>query len=76
MTIAELIAILQQQDPDATVVLWDHDTQPGAGVSRLKPSGIQPLQLTGWESNGVLVLEVFEATHEGRPMPGIVSGSM
>ena len=69
MTVADLIAVLQQHDPHATVVLWDHEERPGPLVSRLKPSGVQPLQLTSWESHGVLVLEV-------RPIPGVVLGSM
>lgn len=76
MTVAELIAVLQQHDQNAMVVLWDHDAQPGPGISRLKPSSIQPLQLTSWESNGVLVLEAFEDTYEGQPISGIVLGSM
>lgn len=76
MTVADLIALLQQQDQRATVVLWDHDAQPGPGVSGLKPSDIQSLQLTGWESNGVLMLEVLDDAQQGRPMPGIVLGSM
>jgi hypothetical protein len=76
MTVADLIILLQQHDQSATVVLWDHDERPVPLLSKLKPSDIQSLQLTGWESNGVLMLEVFEDRHEGRPIPGVVLGSM
>ena len=76
MNVADLIAILQQQDPSAIVVLRDDDAQPGPGVSRLRASDVQPLQLTSWESNGVLVYEVFEDGQEGQPVTGIVLGSM
>jgi len=76
MNVADLIAILQQYDPSTTVVLWDHDAQPGPGVSRLRPTDIQPLQLASWESNGVLLFEVLDDNQEGWPIPGIVLGSM
>jgi len=76
MNVADLIAILRQHDPGAIVVLWDRDAQPGPGVSRLRPSDIQPLKLTSWESNGMLVYEVFEDKQKGSTTPGIVLGSM
>jgi len=76
MNVADLIAILQQHDPGAIVVLWDHDAQPGPSVSRLRATDVQLLQLTSWESNGVLVLEVFEDGQEGQPVTGIALGSM
>ena len=75
MNVAELIAALQQLDPRAIVVLWDHDAKPGPGVSRLRESAIQSLYLTSWESNGMLMYEVFEEGRDGLAQPGVVLGS-
>jgi hypothetical protein len=76
MNVAELIAALEQHDPRAIVVLWDHDARPGPGVSQLREGDVRPLQLTGWESNGVLLLEPSDGSKEDGPMPGIVLGSL
>jgi len=75
MNVADLIAILQQHDPRAIVVLWDRDALPGPGVSRLRPGEVRPLQLSSWESNGVLLYEVFDRMQEGQPVAGISLGS-
>lgn len=76
MTVADLIHLLQQHDPRATVVLWDHEPHEGQ-VSKVGFGEVQPIQLGARESNGLLLLEPW--VDAGRdlqgPFPGVVLGS-
>lgn len=76
MTVADLISLLQQQDPDAIVVLWDHDIGDSPAVAKLRRDEVQPIDLGAWESNGVLILEVWNTDFkQDGPYPGVVVGS-
>jgi hypothetical protein len=76
MTVADLIHMLKQHDPAATVVLWDHAPYEGR-VSKLGVGEVQPNQLGARESVGLLLLEPW--VHRGNDLqglfPGIVLGS-
>jgi hypothetical protein len=77
MTVADLITLLQQHDPAATVVLWAHDTHDSPCVSKLGAGEVQPIQLGSWETNGVLVLEIWgNGFVQDGPFPGVVLGSL
>jgi hypothetical protein len=75
MTAVGLIALLQKHDPAATIVLWDHAPH-GSQVSKLGHGEVQSIELGTWESNGVLILEVWnnDLKQDG-PYPGVVLGS-
>lgn len=76
MTVADLISLLQQQDPEAIVVLWDHDTCDSPAVAKLRRDEVQPIKLGTWESNGVLILELWNnGFKQDGPYPGVVFGS-
>jgi hypothetical protein len=76
MNVADLIHLLQQEDPRATVVLWDHTASGGVGVSKLGRGEVQPLQLGSFESMGLIWLEAWvEGTDRQAPFPGVVLGS-
>jgi hypothetical protein len=76
MTVADLIHMLKQHDPAATVVLWDHAPYEGR-VSKLGVGEVQPNQLGARESVGLLLLEPW--VNRGNDLqglfPGIVLGS-
>ena len=76
MKVADLIYLLQQHDPAATVVLWDHAPYEGR-VSKLGVGEVQPIQLGARESNGLLLLEPWVDGDEGPqgPFAGVVLGS-
>ena len=53
-----------------------HATNDSPCVAKLGVGEIQPIQLGTWESNGGLVLEVWNhAFEQGGPFPGVVLGS-
>ena len=76
MTVADLIYYLQQHNPAATVVLWDHAPYQGR-VSKLGVGEVQPIQLGARESIGLLLLEPWVDGDEELqgPFPGVVLGS-
>ena len=76
MTVSDLIHLLQQHDPAATVVLWDHAPYAGR-VSKLGIGEVQPIQLGTRESIGLLLLEPWVDGDEGLqgPFPGVAMGS-
>jgi hypothetical protein len=76
MKVADLIHLLQQDDPAATVVLWDRAPYEGR-VSKLGVGEVQPIQLGARESVGLILLEpwVNEGNDLQGPFPGIVLGS-
>ena len=76
MTVDNLIYFLQQHNPAATVVLWDHAPYQGR-VSKLGVGEVQLIQLEARESVGLLLLEpwVDGGNDLQGPFPGIVLGS-
>ena len=56
MKVADLIHLLQQNDPAAIVVLWDRTPYEGR-VSKLGIGEVQPIQLGARESIGPLLFE-------------------
>lgn len=76
MTVADLIHLLKQHDPAATVVLWEHAPADGR-VSKLGVGDVQPLQLGAHESNGLFLLETWDDGDEDLqgPYPGVALGS-
>ena len=75
MTVTDLIYLLQQHDPRATVVLWDHSASGSIGVEKLGRREVQPLELGCHESNGLLLLEPWAAGEDLQgPFPGVVLG--
>ena len=77
MRVADLIHFLQQHDPAATVVLWDHAPYAGR-VARLGVGEVQAILLGARESTGLLLLEPWVDGDEGLqgPLPGLVLGSI
>ena len=77
MTVADLIYVLRQHDPDATVVLWDHAPCEGR-VSKLGIGEVQPIQLGARESNGLLLIENWGDGNDDLqgPFPGVVIGGI
>lgn len=75
MTVADLIHLLQQLPPAATVVLWDNTTYDSQ-VSKLGFGEVLPIQLGTRERNGVLVLEPWVDCDDELqgPFPGVVLG--
>lgn len=75
MRVADLIQLLQQHDPAATVVLWDCAPYDGH-VSTLGFGEVEPIQLGTRELNGLLFVGAWEGV-EGQegPFPGVVLGS-
>jgi hypothetical protein len=75
MRVADLIALLQQENPTAMVVLWDRDVCDSLRVAKLGYGEVQPIELGTWESNGLLVLEVWgNGVEQDGPFPGVVLG--
>jgi hypothetical protein len=70
MTVSDLIAILETQDPKARVVLYDHTASRQPAVSSLGVSEVQPIALCGEEEFGVLWLKIAERG----PVNGVVLG--
>lgn len=76
MVVRDLIELLQRQNPDATVVLWDNDASDSPCVAKLGYGEVQPIALGTWEANGMLVLEVWgNGFKQDGPFPGVVLGS-
>ncbi len=76
MVVRELIELLQQQAPEAVVVMWDHDASDSPCVYQLGYGQVRPIELGSWESNGMLVLEVWgNGVRQDGPFPGVVLGS-
>lgn len=73
MTVADLIHLLQQHDPAATVVHWEHAPYEGR-VSMLGVGEVQPIELGTRESIGLLQLEPWGSGDDGQqgPFPGVV----
>lgn len=76
MTVADLIHLLRQHDPAATVVLWEHAPYEGR-VSKLGVGEVQPIQLGTRESIGLLLLGPWVDGSDDLqgPFPGVVLGS-
>lgn len=76
MSVADLMDLLRQHNPTATVVLRDHTTYD-SHVSKLRFEEVLPIQLGARECNGVLVLEPWDDGEEDLqvPFPGLVLGS-
>ena len=76
MKVADLIYLLQQHDPAATVVLWDHAPYEGR-VSKLGVGEVQPILLGARESVGLVLLEPWVTGGDDLqgPFPGVVLGS-
>ncbi len=55
VTVADLVYFLQQRNPAATVVLWDHAPNQGR-LSKLGIGELRPIQLGARECNGLLPL--------------------
>lgn len=73
MNVADLIGVLQQHDPRATVVLWDQTTYD-AQVLKLGFGNVRPIRLGRREGNGLCLLEPWSAGDEGLqgPFPGVI----
>jgi hypothetical protein len=76
MSVADLMDLLRQHNPAATVVLRDHTTYD-SHVSKLRFEEVLPIQLGARECNGALVLEPLDDGDEDLqgPFPGLVLGS-
>ena len=77
MTVADLIAFLQAQEPSAIVVLYDQSASVVPAFCRLGTGEVQPVQLFCEESSGVMWFELAEdhPTSVGVRLPGVVLGS-
>ncbi len=77
MLVSEFITLLQTQDQEATLVVWDADAKPQPAVRDFVPSDLLPLQLGLGEGNSVLWVE----PHTGRAhceaaRPGVCLGGL
>ena len=77
MTVGDLIAFLQTQNPCAVVVLYDHSASVNVALCRLGTGEVQPVELFCEESSGVMWFELAEdhPTSVGVRLPGVVLGS-
>lgn len=58
MTVADLIAFLQTQEPTAIVVLYDLSASVTPALYRLGTGEVQPVQLFCEEANGAMWFEL------------------
>lgn len=77
MTVADLIAFLQTQEPGAIVVLYDHSARVNIAVCRLGTGKVQPIELFCEDSNGSMWFELAQdhLDSAGVRLPGVVLGS-
>ncbi len=77
MKVADLIHLLRQHDPTATVVLWDRAPYEGQ-VSKLGVGEVQSIELGARESIGLLLLEPWVNGSDDLqgPFPGVVLGGI
>ena len=77
MTVGDLIAFLQAQEPSAIVVLYDQSASAVSAFCRLGTGEVQPVQLFCEESSGVMWFELSEdhPTSVGVRLQGVVLGS-
>ncbi len=77
MTVADLIAFLQTQEPGAIVVLYDHSASINVAVCQLGTGEVQPIELFCEESNGSRWFELAQdhLDSAGVRLPGVVLGS-
>lgn len=77
MNVNDLISLLQTEDPEATVVLWDVTGCPQPAIAKLGVGEVEPLQLGAWDSNGMLLLEPWNVDDKrlSGPYPGVALGS-
>lgn len=76
MTVADLIHIMQQHDPEARVVCWDRNSYGEPRVSLLGAGEVQPIRLGSWLAQNLVVLEPWDSRADlAGPFPGVVLGS-
>lgn len=77
MKVKDLIHLLQEQDPEATVVQWDAEGRPQPAIAKLGVGEVQPLQIGAWESNGLILLEPWDPDNKrlSGPYPGVALGT-
>lgn len=74
MRVKQLIELLQQQDPEAAVVLWDPTASEQPAVARLGIGDVNPIQLRAFESMGLVWYEPAIPAESSEPVPGVVIG--
>lgn len=79
MNVSDLIYLLRQMDPSATVVQSDPTSSGEPAVSKLGRGEVQPIELGTFECNGIMVIEPWSANGAGGkklagPFPGVVLG--
>ena len=77
MKVKDLIYMLQEQDPEATVVQWEAGGSPQPAISKLGVGEVQPLPIGARESNGLMLLEPWSADDKrlSGPYPGVALGN-
>ena len=78
MTVHELRALLGAMPQDARVVLPDPTASDGGRVYSVGFGEVQRIELGAWESNGLMVVEPWEAGRAGSsgPFEGVLIGSL
>ena len=77
MTVADLSAFLQTQEPNAIVVLYDLSAHVNVAVCRLGTGEVQPVELFCEESHGSMWFELAQDRPDsaGVRLAGVVLGS-
>jgi len=83
MTVQDLIDMLKQHDLQVRVMVHD-DSGVEPGIAPLACAQVQATQYGTWESNGMLLFELWDSTGENvapngqaldGPYPGVVLGT-
>ena len=76
MTVAELIALLQQQDPHATPVLWGATVTGHLTLCMLMAGEVLPVQFGTYQDLGRVWLEPWDPADArlAGPFPGVALG--
>lgn len=77
MTVADLISILNTQDQNAHVVMWDRYATGTPALSKLGRGEVQPVDLSCKEELGLMWLELAADHQESGEvrLPGVVLGA-
>lgn len=76
MRVKHLIELLQQQDPETVVVLWDQTASAQPAVARLGMGEVLPIRLRPFESMGLVWYEPAIPAESGETVPGVVIGEL
>jgi hypothetical protein len=79
MTVADLIHLLAQMDPNAVVVLADHSASDQPAVYKLGAGEVRAIELGGKDCGGLWLVEPWHIDkpwrrHSSRPLEGPFSG--